>query len=215
MELAISVTIRPFLLHLYCASEFEALGHAGVSLGESLQGVPNDELRTRLWLVVHKLPLSRQITVAVDVSVRIRATIKQVGKQVPLVVLRAESIRALLLLHGVHLKTNRQVYGHAYVTINYQEHLVKFKADAAIEHVAQGSTIVHAYVIFVLKALDVGARHVVCYSYVPHIHRVVHSWDGLGCVAHGERVHLRAQADELDDWNAFGLVLEVAHLSGM
>ena len=89
MELAISVTIRQFLLHLHCASELEALGHAGVSPGESLLGVPNDELRTRLWLVGHKVLLSRQITVAVGVSVRIRATIKQVGKQVPLDVVRA------------------------------------------------------------------------------------------------------------------------------
>ena len=34
--------------------------------------------------------------------------------------------------------------------------------------------------------------------------------DGLGCVAHVERVHLRALADELDDRILLGLVLEVA-----
>ena len=93
--------------------------------------------------------------------------------------------------------------------------MVEFRTDAAIDHVGQGSTIVHAHVIFVLKALDLGARHALCYSLVPHIHRVVHSWDWLGCVAHGERVHIRAQADDLDDRIALGLVLEVAHLSGV
>ena len=101
MEHAISVTIRQLILHLHCASEFEALGHVGVSPGESLLGVPNDELRTRLWLIGHKVLLTRQITVAVGVSVRIRATIRQVGKQVPHVVVRAES--TLRLRHGVHL----------------------------------------------------------------------------------------------------------------
>ena len=53
MKLAVSVAIRQLLFHLHCASEFEALGNAGVSLGESLFGVPNDKLRARLWLVGH------------------------------------------------------------------------------------------------------------------------------------------------------------------
>ena len=53
MKLAISVAIRQLLFHLHCASEFEALGYAGVSSGESLFGVPNDKLRARLWLVGH------------------------------------------------------------------------------------------------------------------------------------------------------------------
>ena len=104
MELAIGVTIRQLLLHLHCASEFEAPDDAGVSSDESLLGVPNDKLRARLWLVSHQVLLSSQITVAVGVGVRIRATIWQVGKQVPLVVARAES--TLFLLHGVHLKKN-------------------------------------------------------------------------------------------------------------
>ena len=51
MELAVSVSIRQLLLHFHCASEFEAPGDAGVSAGESLFGVPNDQLRARLWLV--------------------------------------------------------------------------------------------------------------------------------------------------------------------
>ena len=116
MELAVSVSIRQLLLHLHCASEFEAPGDAGVSSGESLIGVSNDELRTRLWLVGHKVLLSRQITVAVGVGVWIWATIWQIGKQVPLVVVRAES--TLLLLHGVHLKTMNQVCSHVYSNRN-------------------------------------------------------------------------------------------------
>ena len=80
MELAIGVTIRQLLLHLNCASEFEAPGDAGVSAGESLLGVPNDKLRARLWLVGYQVLLSRKIMVAVGLSVRIRATIRQIGK---------------------------------------------------------------------------------------------------------------------------------------
>ena len=112
MKLVVSVAIRQLLFHLHCASEFEALGDAGVSSGKSLLGVPNDKLRARLWLVGHQVLISRQITMAVGVGVRIRATIRQVGKQVPLVVVRAES--ALFLLHGVYLKTNNKVCGYAY-----------------------------------------------------------------------------------------------------
>ena len=100
-ELAVGVTFRQLLLQVHCASKFEAPGHAGVSPGESLLGMPNDELRTSLWLVGHRLLFSRQISVAVGVGVRIRATIWQIGEQVPLVVVRAES--TLFLFHGVHL----------------------------------------------------------------------------------------------------------------
>ena len=107
MELAISVTIRKLFLHLNCASEFEAPDHAGVSVGESLLGAPNDHLRARLWLVSYQVLFSRQITGAVGAGVRIRATIRQIGKQVPLVVIGAES--TLFLLHCVHLKTNSQM----------------------------------------------------------------------------------------------------------
>ena len=76
---------------------------------------------------------------------------------------------------------------------------MKFIADAAIDHVAQGSTTVHVHVIFVLEELNLGPRHSFCHRLVPNIHRVVHFCDRLGCVAHGERVHFMAQADELDD----------------
>ena len=92
---------------------------------------------------------------------------------------------------------------------------MKFRADAAIDHVGQGSTIVHAHVILVLKALDLGARHTLRHRLVTYVHRVIHPWDRLGSVAHGERVHFRAQADELDDRIALVLVLEVAHFSGV
>ena len=36
---------------------------------------------------------------------------------------------------------------------------MELKDDAAIDHVNQGFTIVHAHVIFVLEALDQGARN--------------------------------------------------------
>ena len=72
--------------------------------GESLFWVPNVDLRTRLWLVGRQVLLSRQITLVVGVGVFIRATIRQVGKQVLLVVVRAES--TFLRLYGFHLKTH-------------------------------------------------------------------------------------------------------------
>ena len=92
---------------------------------------------------------------------------------------------------------------------------MKFRADAAIHHVGQGSTIVNAHVILVLKALNLKPRHTFCHRLVPHIHRVVDSWDRLGCVAQGERVHFRAQAYKLDDRIVLNLVLDVAHFFGV
>ena len=213
MELAVGVTIRQLLFHVHCASKLEAPGHAGVSPRESLLGVPNNELCTRLWLVNHQVLFSRQIIVAVCMGVRIWATIRQVGKQVPLVVVQTES--TFLLLHGVHLKTNSQACGLLYSNRNYQAHLVEFRADAAIDYVCQGSTIVHAHVILVLEPLDLGPRHALCNRLVPHVHRVVHPCDGLKCVAHGERVHFKAKVDELDDRIALSLVLDIAHFSGL
>ena len=88
---------------------------------------------------------------------------------------------------------------------------MEFRAVAAIDHVRQCSTIVHAHLILVLEALYLRPRHTLCHCLVVHIHRVVHPWDKLKCVAHGERVHLRAQADKHDDRMALGLVLEVAN----
>ena len=110
MELAIGVTIRQLLFHLICASEFEAPGDAGVSSRESLHELPNDKFRARLWLVGFQVLLKLQITVDVGVGVRIRGTIRQIGKQVPLFVIGVKS--TLFLLHCVHLKTNSQMCSH-------------------------------------------------------------------------------------------------------
>ena len=66
-----------------------------------------------------------------------------------------------------------------------------------------------------LEALNLGALYVFFYRLVPHIHRVVYSWNGVGCFAHGERVHLKAQDDKLDDRIALRFVPEVAAFSGM
>ena len=93
--------------------------------------------------------------------------------------------------------------------------MVKFRADAAIDPVGQGSTIVHAHVILVLEALDLGARNTFRHRIMPNIHWVVNSWDRVGCVAHSEQVHFRAQADELDDRIAHSLVHKLAHFSGV
>ena len=92
---------------------------------------------------------------------------------------------------------------------------MEFRADAAIDHVGQGSTIEHAHVIIVLKALALGARHTLRHRLVPYVHRVIHPWDRLGGLTHCERVHFRAQAYELDYRIHFGLVFEVAHFSGV
>ena len=126
---------------------------------------------------------------AEGVGCRIRANIRQVNKQVPLAVVRAES--AIFLLHCVYLYTNRQ-----------------FRADAAINHVSQGSTFKHAHVILIFKALDLGARHNLRHRLVPYVHRVIYPWNKLGGVAENERVHFKAEANELDFWIPFDLVFE-------
>ena len=92
---------------------------------------------------------------------------------------------------------------------------MEFRADAAIDYVGQGSTIVHGHVIFLLRALDLGPRHTLRHRLMCYVNRVVNSWDGLWCVAHGEWVHFRTQANELNDRITFGLVFEVAHISGV
>ena len=90
-----------------------------------------------------------------------------------------------------------------------------FGADAAIDHVGQSSTIVHAHVILVLEALNLGPRHTFRHRLVYYVYRVVHPWNGLGCVTHGERVHIRAKADELNNHFVNGLVLELAQFSSI
>ena len=94
-------------------------------------------------------------------------------------------------------------------------HTVKCKANVAIYHIGQGLTIEHAHVVYVPESPDLGASHARCHRLVPHIHRVVQPWDGLGCYAHCERVHLRAQADELDDRIALCFILEIADFFGV
>ena len=50
---------------------------------------------------------------------------------------------------------------------------------------------------------------------MPYVHRVVYSWDKLGCVAHCKQVNFRAQINELDDRIALVLVFKVAYFSGV
>ena len=90
---------------------------------------------------------------------------------------------------------------------------MKFRADAAIDHIGQSFTIVHEHLILLLEALNLGARYILCHGLVPYGHQVIHFWDGLGCLTHGKQVHFRAQTDELDDRIALNLVLELAHFS--
>ena len=104
--------------------------------------------------------------------------------------------------------------GQAYSNISSNANLVEFKADAAIHYINQGSKIEHAHVILVLETLDIRGRQTRFHSVLSHIHRVVHSWDGLGCVARGKHIHFKAQIDKLDDQIALGLVLKVAHFFG-
>ena len=115
MELAVFVTIRQFLLYVNCASEFEAAGNSDVTPSEALLSVPNDELHTWIRLIGHQMLFNDKITLAVGVGDQIRATIRKVGKHVPLVVFRALS--TVLLLHGFNLKTNSQMCGHIYIYI--------------------------------------------------------------------------------------------------
>ena len=89
MEHAVGVTIRHFVfLHVHLASKFEAPGNSGVSASKQLFWVLNDELCPRLKLVGDQVFLRCQVTVAVSVSIRIRAAITQVGEQVPFIVVR-------------------------------------------------------------------------------------------------------------------------------
>ena len=88
MELAVGVTIRQLLIHLFCTSEFEAPGNSGVSPSEALLWVSNDKLCARLRMVGDQVFLRCQVTVAVGVSIRIRAAIRQVSEQVPFIVVR-------------------------------------------------------------------------------------------------------------------------------
>lgn len=65
--------------------------------------MPDNKVYAKLRLVAHQMLLRCQIIMAVGVGVRIRASIKQVGKQVAFIVVKTKL--ALLLLYGGHLKT--------------------------------------------------------------------------------------------------------------
>ena len=56
---------------------------------------------------------------------------------------------------------------------------MEIRANAAIDYVCQGFTIVHAHEIFVLELLDLGPRHTLRHRLICYIHRVVHSCDGF------------------------------------
>ena len=88
MELAVGVTIRQLLSHIHLASKFEALCNSGVSPSKPLLWVPNDELCASFRLVYDQVFLRCHVTVAVCVSIRIRAAITKVGEQVPFIVVR-------------------------------------------------------------------------------------------------------------------------------
>ena len=75
---------------------------------------------------------------------------------------------------------------------------MEFRADAKIDNIVQSSTIEHTHEIFVLEALDLGARHTLRYRHVSYVNWVIQFRYGLGCFAYGERVHFIAQANELD-----------------
>ena len=74
---------------------------------------------------------------------------------------------------------------------------MELRTDAASDHVGQGSAIVHAHVILVFEALDLAARHTLRHRLVSYVHRVVHPWDRLGCVAHIERVLGRSPTNSM------------------
>ena len=90
-----------------------------------------------------------------------------------------------------------------------------FGAEATFDNIGQSSFIEHAHVILVMEAPELVAHHTHRHRLVPYIHRVVHPRDVLGCVAQRERVHLRAQADKLDDQISLRLVLQITQFSGV
>ena len=93
---------------------------------------------------------------------------------------------------------------------NSLAYLADVRADAAIDHICQGFTIVYAHVVFVLEALDLGARHAVRHRIVINIYWVVQPWSVLNCAAYSEHVHLKAQCNKRNYRTALDLVLEVA-----
>ena len=88
MKLAVGIIIKQLLLDVHDDSLCEASIHAGVYSCESLFAMSDDKIRARFTLVGNHVFLRCHVTVTVCVCVRIRATIKHVNKQVPLVVVQ-------------------------------------------------------------------------------------------------------------------------------
>ena len=135
--------------------------------------------------------------VTVSVGVRTKTDIRQVDKQILYLVVLAKFSN--YLHHCLHLRINSQNRGHTYSIKIIQWHLVVFGADLKILHIGKGLINIHAQVVFELKAPILGARYALCQCLLSHIHRVVHSWDRLGCVAHYVRVYFRVKSDKLLD----------------
>ena len=47
---------------------------------------------------------------------------------------------------------------------------MEFRADAVIDNSLQSSTVEHSDVVFVLEALDLGARNALRHRFMPHIY---------------------------------------------
>ena len=92
MEFTFGVIIWQLRLcfHVY-ANDFEAPCYSGVFLGESLFSIFDGKFRTRFRLIKHQVLISRQFTVAVNMRIGIRPSIRQIGEEIPLVVVGAKT----------------------------------------------------------------------------------------------------------------------------
>ena len=89
MKLSVCVSLRQLLIQFHYSSSFEALGHPGVTSLKALLTLTDDTFRARLRLVGYQVFIRCQVTVTVGVGLGIRASIRKVGKQVPLVIVLA------------------------------------------------------------------------------------------------------------------------------
>ena len=214
MELSVGVSFRQLLIQLYDSSSCEALCHPGVTSLNALLTLTNDKLCARLRLVGYKMLLCCQVTVTVDVLVWKFG--HPSGKSASRYRLSSYGHRprfSCSIVYTCHIIN--QMFGQKYSIIDSQAHLMEFGADPTIDYIGQSSTIVHSHVVIVLEAPDLKARIALCKSLVLNFYRVVYSADRFECLAQGERVHLWAKSDELEDWISFNLVFEVANLFGV
>ena len=56
---------------------------------------------------------------------------------------------------------------------------MEFRADAEIDYVSQGSTIVHMHLILVLEALDLRTHHTRRHRLMYYVQWVIYPWNGL------------------------------------